>query len=121
MAFKIAASLAFKKGIAEAKPILLEPVMRVEILIPEEYMGDVMGDLNKRRGKILGMEPQADEQKIMAEVPMAEMRSYAITLRSMTQARGSFRMGFERYEEVPVHLADKIIEQAKKEAEEVHK
>lgn len=121
MAFKIAASLAFKKGIAEAKPILLEPVMRVEILIPDEYMGDVMGDLNKRRGKILGMEPQGEEQKLMAEVPMAEMRAYAITLRSMTQARGSFRMQFERYEEVPVHLADKIIEQAKQEAEAAQK
>lgn len=115
MAFKIAASLAFKKGIAEAKPILLEPIMHVEVLIPDEYMGDVMGDMNKRRGKILGMEPQGDEQKLIAEVPMAEMLTYAITLRSMTQARGSFRSRFERYEEVPAHMAQKIIDAAKQE------
>jgi len=113
MAFKIAASLAFKKGIAEAKPILLEPIMHVEILVPDEFMGDVMGDLNKRRGKILGIEPLSDEQKLMAEVPMAEMLTYAITLRSMTQARASFRMWFERYEEVPMHLSQKIIDEAK--------
>ena len=117
MAFKIAASLAFKKGIAEAKPILLEPVMHVEVLIPDEYMGDVMGDMNKRRGRILGMEPQGDEQKLIAEVPMAELLTYAVQLRSMTQARGSFRMQFNRYEEVPAHLAEKIIAEAKKDAE----
>lgn len=113
MAFKIAASLAFKKGIVEAKPILLEPIMHVEVLIPDEYMGDVMGDMNKRRGRILGMEPQGEEQKLIAEVPMAELLTYAITLRSMTQARGSFRMQFARYEEVPVNLVDKVIEEAK--------
>lgn len=118
MAFKIAAGLAFKKGIAEAKPILLEPVVRVEIRVPDEYMGDVMGDMNKRRGKILGMEPQAGGgQKVIAEAPQAEMFKYAITLRSMTQARGSFTMAFERYEEVPAHLADKIIAEAKKDEE----
>ncbi len=117
MAFKIAASLAFKKGIAEAKPILLEPIMHVEILVPDEFMGDVMGDLNKRRGKILGMEPLADEQKLMAEVPMAEMLTYAITLRSMTQARASFRMYFERYEEIPMQLSQKIIDDAKQSGE----
>lgn len=119
MAFKIAASLAFKKGIVEAKPILLEPVMHVEVLVPDEYMGDIMGDMNKRRGKILGMEPQAGGgQKVLAEAPQAEMFKYAITLRSMTQARGSFTMRFERYEEVPVHLAEKIIAEHKKESEE---
>jgi elongation factor G len=117
MAFKIAASLAFKKGIIEAKPILLEPVMHVEVLVPDEYMGDVMGDMNKRRGKILGMEPQVDGQKVIAEVPEAEMFKYAIVLRSMTQARGSFTMKFERYEEVPAHLAEKIIAEAEKEEE----
>jgi elongation factor G len=118
MAFKIAASLAFKKGIIEAKPVLLEPVMRVEILVPDEYMGDVMGDLNKRRGKILGMDPQSNgKQKIIAEVPQEEMFKYAIVLRSMTQARGSFTMEFERYEEVPTHLAEKIIAQAKQDEE----
>ncbi|MDO4482217.1 MAG: elongation factor G [Bacillota bacterium] len=118
MAFKIAASLAFKKGIVEAKPCLLEPVMKLEINVPEEYMGDVMGDMNKRRGKILGMEPQAGGgQKLMAEAPQAELFDYAIVLRSMTQARGSFVMSFERYEEVPAHLADKIIKEYQAEQE----
>ncbi len=116
MAFKIAAGLAFKKGIAEAKPILLEPVMHVEVTVPDDYMGDIMGDMNKRRGKILGMEPQeGGGQKVVAEVPQAEMFKYAIILRSMTQARGSFTMKFERYEEVPAHLAEKIIADAKSE------
>jgi elongation factor G len=115
MAFKIAAALAFKKGIEEAKPILLEPVVHVEILVPDEYMGDVMGDMNKRRGKILGMEPQAGGgQKVVAEAPQAEMFKYAINLRSMTQARGSFTMAFNRYEEVPAQLAQKIIGDYKK-------
>jgi len=115
MAFKIAASLAFKKGMEQAKPILLEPIMRVEILIPEEYMGDVMGDMNKRRGRILGMEPQEDgTQLVIAEAPQAELFEYAIDLRSMTQARGSFTMEFLRYEEVPANIAEKIIEEAKK-------
>ncbi len=118
MAFKIAASLAFKKGIVEAKPCLLEPVMHLEILVPDEYMGDVMGDMNKRRGKILGMEPQlGGGQKLMAEAPQAELFDYAIVLRSMTQARGSFTMAFERYEEVPMQLAEKIIAAHKEEEE----
>ncbi len=111
MAFKIAASLAFKKGIQEANPVLLEPVMHLDIFVPDEYMGDVMGDMNKRRGKILGMEPQADgTQKLMAEAPQAELFDYAITLRAMTQARGVFSMKFERYEEVPAQIAQKIID-----------
>ena len=110
MAFKIAASLAFKKGIVEAKPCLLEPVMRLEIIVPDDYVGDVMGDMNKRRGKILGMEPLAEGgQKLMAEAPQAELFDYAIVLRSMTQARGNFSMHFERYEEVPAQIAQKII------------
>jgi elongation factor G len=118
MAFKIAATLAFKKGIVEAKPCLLEPVMYVEVLVPDEYMGDVMGDMNKRRGKILGMEPQiGGGQKLMAEAPQAEMFDYSVTLRSMTQARGSFIMRFERYEEVPAHLTEKIIADYKAEEE----
>lgn len=111
MAFKIAASLAFKKGITEAKPCLLEPIMRLEIFVPDDYMGDVMGDMNKRRGKILGMEPLADGgQELLAEAPQAELFDYAIGLRAMTQARGSFTMKFEKYEEVPAHLSAKIIE-----------
>lgn len=118
MAFKIAASLAFKKGMEEANPILLEPIMKVEVLVPEDYMGDVMGDMNKRRGRILGMEPQADgNQLIIAEAPQAELFEYAIDLRSMTQARGSFTMEFVRYEEIPSDIAEKIIEEAKAEKE----
>ncbi|MDR1778651.1 MAG: elongation factor G [Clostridiales Family XIII bacterium] len=119
MAFKIAASLAFKKGMEEAKPILLEPVMHVEIFVPDEYTGDVMGDMNKRRGKILGMEPQSGGgQKLMAEAPQAEMFKYAKDLRSMTRAHGSFVMTFERYEEVPAQLAQKIIADHKAAQEE---
>lgn len=118
MAFKIAASLAFKKGFEQAKPILLEPIMKVEILIPENYMGDVMGDMNKRRGRILGMEQQEDGyQLVTAEAPQAELFEYAIDLRSMTQARGSFNMEFARYEEVPSNIAEKVIEEAKAEKE----
>jgi elongation factor G len=121
MAFKIAASLAFKKGIVEAKPCLLEPIMHIEIFVPDDYMGDVMGDMNKRRGKILGMEPQTDGiQKVMAEAPQAELFDYAITLRSMTQARGNFTMNFNRYEELPVHQAEKIIAKHKAEEEAGH-
>lgn len=114
MAFKIAASIAFKKGMEAAKPVLLEPVVKVEVLVPEEYMGDIMGDLNKRRGRILGMEPQPKGmQLVVAEVPQAEMFKYAIDLRSMTQARGSFTMEFVRYEEVPQAIADKVVEAAR--------
>jgi elongation factor G len=119
MAFKIAAQLAFKKGIEEAKPILLEPVMHVEILVPDEFMGDVMGDMNKRRGKILGTEPQAGGGlKVVAEAPQAELFKYAINLRSMTQARGTFTMELTRYEEVPAQIAQKIIAEYKASQEE---
>ena len=113
MAFKIAASLAFKKGITEANPVLLEPIMRLEIVIPDEYMGDVMGDMNRRRARILGMEPMGHGvQKLMAEAPMAELLDYSIALRAMTQAKGSFTQEFLRYDEVPQHLATKIIAEA---------
>ena len=119
MSFKIAASLAFKKGIVEAKPCLLEPVMHMEITVPDDYTGDVMGDMNKRRGKILGMEPLGGGlQKLMAEAPQAELFDYPIVLRSMTQARGSFTLSFNRYEEVPGNLAEKIISAHKAEVEE---
>ena len=112
MAFKIAASIAFKKGIMEANPCLLEPIMKLEITIPENYMGDVMGDMNKRRGKILGMEPQEDgSQKIIAEAPQAELFDYSMVLRSMTQARGNFEMEFARYENMPQSIAERIISQ----------
>ena len=118
MAFRIAASLAFKKGITEAKPILLEPIAKVEISIPDEYLGDIMGDMNKRRGRILGMEQQEDgSQLVMAEAPMAEMYTYAIELKSMTQARGSFEMEFLRYDEMPIQMAEKVIADYKSKSE----
>lgn len=118
MSFKIAASLAFKKGIQEAKPCLLEPVMHVEIVVPDDYTGDVMGDMNKRRGRILGMEPMSGGlQKLIAESPQAELFSYANDLRAMTQARGSFTLSFERYDEVPAQLAQNIIAEHKAEEE----
>ena len=114
MAFKVAASIAYKKGLEAAKPILLEPVMGVEVVVPDEYMGDVMGDINKKRGRVIGMEPVGDEQKIIAEVPMSEMFNYATALRSMTQARGSYTSKFARYEEVPESELAKILNEAKK-------
>ena len=117
-AFKIAASLAFKKGIAEAKPVLLEPIMKLEISVPDDFVGAVMGDLPTRRGAVMGMDPQPDGGQILhAEAPQAELFDYAIALRSMTQARGSFTMEFARYEEVPAMNAQKIIEAHKAEEE----
>ena len=119
MAFKTAASLAFKKGMSEANPVLLEPIYHVEVIVPSDYMGDVIGDMNRRRGRIMGMDPLEDGmQKVVAEVPESEMFKYATDLRSMTQARGSFDMWFERYEEAPANVAQKVIEQAKKDADE---
>ena len=114
MAFKMATSIAYKKGLEQAKAILLEPIMHVEIFIPDEYMGDVIGDINKRRGRVLGMEPDGNLQKIIAEVPLAEMFKYSTDLRSMTQARGSFTSEIERYEEVPELEVKKIIEESRK-------
>ncbi|MDY3052156.1 MAG: elongation factor G [Ndongobacter sp.] len=116
MAFKIAASIAFKKGIEEAKPVLLEPIMSISIVVPDAFLGDVMGDMNKRRGRILGMEQDEDgNQMVSAEAPYAEMAQYAIDLRSMTQGRGAFTMSFLNYEEVPSNIAEKIIAEAKTE------
>ncbi|MGO3018357.1 MAG: elongation factor G [Anaerococcus sp.] len=117
-AFKTAARIAFKKGMEAAKPILLEPVMKLEIRVPEMNMGDVMGDMNKRRGRILGMDPQEDgTQVILAEAPEVEVLDYSIDLKSMTAARGTFSMEFERYDEVPKDLTQKIIEESQKEEE----
>ncbi len=116
MAFKIASSLAYKKGLQEAGPILLEPVMSIEINVPDDYMGDVISDLNKKRGRILGMESDIKGQKIIGEIPQAELYDYATDLRSITGARGTFRTRFERYEEVPNELVDKIVNSIKKEA-----
>ena len=118
MAFRTAARIAYKKGCMEANPVLLEPIMRVEVLVPDEYMGDIMGDVSKRRGRIMGMNQVDGLQQVVAEVPMGEMFKYATDLRSMTQARGSFTMEFERYEEVPGDVAKKIIESAEKDEDE---
>ncbi len=118
MAFKTAARIAYKKGCKEANPVLLEPIMHVEVFVPDEYMGDIMGDMNKRRGRIMGMDQIDGLQRVTAEPPMAEMFKYATDLRSMTQARGSFTMRFERYEEVPGDVAKKIIENAQTDEDE---
>ena len=110
LSFKMAARLAYKAGIPNANPVILEPVCSIKINVPDSYMGDVIGDLNKRRGRIMGMNPAEDgTQVIEAEVPMAEVSDYAITLRSMTQGRGSFTTKFERYEEVPPMIQEKVI------------
>jgi elongation factor G len=111
MAFKIAGSLAFRKAATEAKPVLLEPIMKVTITTPEDYMGDIMGDLNGRRGKVLGMDSAGKNQVINAQVPMAEFLTYAPDLRSMTGGRGLYTMEFSHYEEVPAQMAEKIIEE----------
>ena len=112
MAFKIAGSLAFKKAVQGANPTLLEPIMKVTVTTPEDYMGDIMGDLNGRRGKVLGMDNAGKNQVINAQVPMAEFLSYASDLRSMTGGRGMFTMEFSHYDEVPAQIAEKIIEEA---------
>jgi len=115
MAFKIAARLAYKKGLPLATPVLLEPIAHVKVNIPDHYMGDIIGDLNKRRGRILGMNPQEEGlQQVEAEVPQSEMFKYATDLRSMTQGRGYFSLKFDRYEEAPAIVANKVIEEAKK-------
>jgi elongation factor G len=113
MAFKIAASMCLKKAIQEANPTLLEPVMKMEITLPEEVMGDVMGDLNGRRGRVLGMDSIGKYQVIKASVPMAEVLKYALDLNSMTGGRGFFTMEHSHYEEVPAQLAEKIMAAAK--------
>jgi elongation factor G len=112
IAFKIAGSMAFKEACQRAQPKLLEPVMRLEVVVPEEYMGDVIGDLNGRRGRILGMESRAGSQIIRAEAPLAEMFGYATDLRSRTQGRGSFTMHFSHYEEAPASVAEEVIAKA---------
>jgi len=119
MSFKSAATLAYRKAMKEASPVLLEPIYHIDIVIPEEYMGDIMGDLNKKRGRIMGMEPASGgKQRILAEAPLAEMFKYATELRSMTQARGEFTMEFVRYEEAPILNAEKVIAEALKEKEQ---
>ena len=119
MAFQLAGSLAIKDAASKAGVNLLEPIVQAEVVVPEDYTGDVIGDLNSKRGRILGMESTGGgKQRIRALVPQAEMTRYAIELRSMTQGRGMFTMKFDHYEEVPTHLAEKVIAEARKEKEE---
>ncbi len=121
MAFQIAASMGLQKVFMEAHPILLEPVMNVEVTAPQETTGDVIGDLNSRRGRIVGMEPTGETALVRAAVPMAEMLTYESTLRSMTGGRGAYSMEFSHYEEVPAFLADKVIKEIKAEKEKGEK
>jgi elongation factor G len=109
MAFKIAGSMGFKDGFRKARPVLLEPIMKVEVVTPEEYSGDVIGDLNRRRGQIMGMDDSPSGKAVTAEVPLSEMFGYATTVRSMSQGRATFTMEFEKYVEVPPNIADSII------------
>ena len=113
MAFKIAGSMAFKQAVAEADAYLLEPIMQMTISVPEDAVGDVIGDLNSRRGRPLGMEPKGAATEIKAEVPMAEVLDYAPDLRAITGGRGDYTMDFLRYEEVPGHIAQKVVAEAK--------
>ena len=113
MAFKIAGSIALKEGARKAKPIILEPMMDVEVVTPEEYMGDVMGDLSSRRGRIEGMQMRKDAQVIKALVPLSEMFGYSTRLRSMSQGRAIYSMQFSQYEEVPKSVAEEIIEKVR--------
>jgi elongation factor G len=108
MAFKIAGSMGFKNGAAKAGPVLLEPVMDVEVTVPEDFMGDVIGDLNSRRGKIQSMDARGTAQLVKAHVPLAEMFGYSTDLRSATQGRATYSMQFDHYEQVPSSIADEI-------------
>ena len=110
IAFKVAGSLAFQEAAKRAKPVLLEPVFAVEVVTPEEYMGDVIGDLNRRRGRVHGMEPRGNAQVVTAHVPLSEMFGYATDVRSMSQGRATYTMQFDKYEEVPPNIAEKVVE-----------
>jgi len=114
MAFKVAGSMAFKKAFNDASPVLLEPIYNLEVTVPEECMGDVMGDISSRRGKILGMEAEGPFQTIKAKVPLAELYKYSTSLRSLTQGRGIHRRNFSHYEEVPGEVQAKIVEASQK-------
>lgn len=118
MAFKMAGSIALQKGTEEAGPVLLEPIVEAEVVVPAEHMGDVIGGLNGKRGSILGMEPHSDYQVVRALAPLAEMATYASELRSLTGGRGSYTMRFSHYQEVPAHLAQPVIEAAKREKQQ---
>jgi elongation factor G len=118
MAFKIAGSMAFKDAYVNADPVLLEPIMAVDVTVPDDAVGAVNGDLNSRRGRLLGMDPVGGMTTIRAEVPMSEILTYSQSLTSLTGGRGDYSMHFLRYEEVPAHIAQKLIEEAKKAREE---
>jgi elongation factor G len=120
MAFKIAGSIGFKAAVQKAQPVLLEPIMAVEVTAPEENVGDVIGDMNSRRGRVLGTNPRGHYSVVSVEVPLAEMLSYAPDLTSMTGGRGDYTMEFLRYDEVPAHMAQKVIDEARKAREEAH-
>jgi elongation factor G len=117
MAFKIAGSMAFKEAYLNADPVLLEPIMELEATVPDDVVGAVNGDLNSRRGRLQGMEPAGGMTSIRAEVPMAELLTYSQSLTSMTGGRGDYSMHFLRYEEVPAHVAQKVIEEVRRERE----
>jgi elongation factor G len=112
MAFKIAGSMAVKDGVRKAKPVLLEPIMKVEVVTPEDYSGDVIGDLNRRRGQITGMDESPSGKVVTADVPLAEMFGYATTVRSMSQGRATFTMEFKKYVEVPNNVAETVLKKA---------
>ncbi len=121
MAFKIAGSMGFKKGMPDCRPVLLEPVMIMDIVVPSEFVGDIMGDLNSKRGKIMGIDADVDNQNIRAQVPMAEVLNYSADINSMTSGRGVFSMEFDHYDDVPEHLKAKIIENAQRQRDELSK
>jgi elongation factor G len=113
MAFKIAGSMALKKAVRQAKPVLLEPIMHVEVVTPEDYMGDVIGDLSSRRGKVEGMEQRGTAQVIRSQVPLSEMFGYATDLRSRTQGRATYTMQFDSYQQVPESIAEEIVKRVR--------
>ncbi|MEW5910506.1 MAG: elongation factor G, partial [Thermodesulfobacteriota bacterium] len=117
MAFKIAGSLAFRKAAEQAQPVLLEPIMEVTVIAPDDYMGDIMGNLNSRRGRVLGMDSKGKHQVVRANVPLAEFQTYSADLNSMTGGRGTYTMKFSHYDEIPAQLAQKIIDEVKKNTE----
>ena len=122
MAFQMAGSLAFREAAEKAGMILLEPIVDVEVLVPEGMTGDIMGDLNQKRGKVLGMDPTGTgKTNIRAQVPQAEMVRYSIDLRSITGGHGTYTMKFSHYEEVPAHVADRVVAELKAQQEEAHK
>jgi elongation factor G len=121
MAFKLASSQAFKEGLQMGKPVLLEPIMMLHITVPDNYTGDIMSDLNGKRGRVLGMNPQGNGFTVIdAQAPLSEVQRYVSDLRSVTQGRGNFAMEFDHYEAVPAHVADRVIDEARKHREEAN-